>query len=162
MSTVNELPSVWSSLGCHGNHYGKSWKTKTLISLSTDSSCFALTAADLNNIWSYKDKLCWINNRNGGIILHIGSANERCCFIVMSSLIGSGHIQNDPWLMHLLLQLSATSVIDWPMVTHRILSTIKLLILGTPNPNTLNVSHLILQLSLPNPLKPDVKLRMKM
>ena len=26
----------------------------------------------------------------------------------------------------------------------------------------LNVSHLILQLSLPNPLKPDVKLRMKM
>ena len=33
-----------------------------------------------------------------GIILGMGSANERWRYIVMSSLIGWAHTQNDPWV----------------------------------------------------------------
>ena len=34
---------------------------------------------------------------NAGIILCMRPANERRCYIVMSSLIGWAHTQNDPW-----------------------------------------------------------------
>ena len=45
----------------------------------------------------------WHHPHLSVIILGMGSANERWHYIVMSSLIGWAHTQNDPWL------------IDWPM-----------------------------------------------
>ena len=46
-------------------------------------------------------KFSWGNNLLmscpcAGIILGMGLANERCCYIVMASLIGWAHTQNDP------------------------------------------------------------------
>ena len=36
---------------------------------------------------------------SSGIILGMGSANERRCYIVMPPLIGWAHTQNDPWFI---------------------------------------------------------------
>ena len=89
-----------------------------------------------------------------GIIQNMGSANERRCYIVMAPLIGWAHTQNDP-ILYIQLFIQGMFSLDQP--SYRQVSNIR----RTKSQN-INVSCLVLQLSLPNPLKPCVKLRMKM
>ena len=57
----------------------------------------------------------WIPVICSGIILFMCPANKRQCYIVMSSLIGWAHTQNDPCIFHHTLQgcFSGTGDIIW-------------------------------------------------
>ena len=93
-----------------------------------------------------------------GIILGMGSAIERRHYNVMSSLIGYTDIQTDCCSVYWLSIPPQYSdcLVDWRTV-YRQDSNIS----RTKSQNSQD-SRTVLRLSLPNPLKPDIKSRMKM
>ena len=69
--------------------------------------------SDLTSITGYQDRsscigcqarcpIGWCKMCIPGIILCLGSANERWRYLITSSLIGWAHTQNDPWI-HMLM-----------------------------------------------------------
>ena len=94
---------------------------------------------------------------NAGIILWMHPANKRWRYIVTSSLIGWAHTQNDPDTGIFIIGEHLIDLLTKPLYIYRKISNIRC----TKSQN-LNDSHPVLKLSLPNPLEPGVKSRMKM
>ena len=60
-----------------------------------DTSTFISLSPQWQNFFTFLEtSLCILS----GIILGIDSANQRCCYIVIPSLIGWAHTHIDPWL----------------------------------------------------------------
>ena len=145
---------------------------------SNTSKCSKFLIRSAPN-WHWSKHHCylehWAPPAKAEIILCMCITNERQLYIVKSSLIGWAHTQNHPckssgslfqqqnqlclnyskrvwytqWLFH--------SWNEYGWIYYRKISNIRC----TKFPN-FNVSCLVLQLSLPNPMKPGVKSRMKM
>ena len=112
--------------------------------------------------WTLRNMLQWNFNQNIKLFIHKNTTEN--VFSEMAAILSSGRWANSswPWVVYVCCKNSSHFPSDADIYIYIYTCTVKPLNIRHTNSQISNVPRLVLQLSLPNPLKPSVKSRKEM